>query len=137
MKDNEKTSGIGESDHEKYRDEAKEKYGNEVVEDSEQRIAGWSDGQKAANFKAGENIARELAELVNGPADAPEALDLARRQHEFLNKFWDCDLEAFRGMGNQYVDDERFAAYYDRFAPGLAAFFKKVIHTYADLVEIA
>lgn len=135
MKDNDRFSGIGEFDHAKYRDEAMEKFGERHVKASEERMAGWSDGQKAANFKAGEDIARELALLVDGPADAPEAVALARRQYDFVNMFWDCNLDAFRGMGNLYSEDERFAAYYERFAPGLAGFFRDVIHSYVNQAE--
>lgn len=134
MKDEDKFSGIGEFDHGKYRDEAMEKFGEAEVTASEERMAGWSDAQKAANFAAGVQIARELAELAGSGADPAgvAARDLARRQHEFVNRFWDCDLEAFRGMGAMYEADERFAAYYERFHPRLAAWFHRAIDAYVD-----
>ncbi len=132
MSDSEKFAGFEESVHEKYREEARKKYGNQVVAKSEAIIAGWSNGEKASAWKGGEGIARELAALMDGPPDSPGALALAKRQHDFVRQFWDCDIKAFREMGNLYVEDERFIEFYDNYAPGLADFFRQVIDVYVD-----
>lgn len=130
MSDREKFAGFGESVHEKYRQEARRKYGVQTVDASEAEITAWSDGEKASVWKEGKDIARELTGLMDGPPDAPEALALAKRQHDFVRRFWDCDNEAFRGMGKLYAEDEQFTAFYDNYAKGLAGFFKQVIDVY-------
>ena len=38
-------------------------------------------------------------------------------------------------MGALYEEDERFAAYYERFAPGLAVFFHQAIEAYVRNAE--
>lgn len=132
MSDKEKFAGFDESIHKKYRKEARQKYGDEAVNSSEAIITAWSDVKKASVWKDGEDIARELAALMGGPPDAPEAAALAKRQHDFIKQFWDCDIEAFQGMGKLYAEDERFTAFYDNYAPGLAGFFRQVIDVYVD-----
>ena len=131
MSDKDKFAGF-ENEHARYRDEAIERFGTSVVEDSEKRMAQMTDEEKANTFKEGVQIARELAALIENAPDSPETLALAARQHAFVNKFWDASPEAFRALGRSYADDERFRAYYDRFAPGLADFFADCIDAYVD-----
>ena len=135
MSDAEKFAGFDDSVQEEYLKEARRKYGAATVDASEAEIARWRDSEKASAWKEGEDIARELAVLMNGPADAPEALALAERQHAFVRRFWDCDIRAFREMGKLYDEDERFTAFYDKHARGTAGFFRQVIEAYADRAE--
>ncbi|MCG8453669.1 MAG: MerR family transcriptional regulator [Spirochaetales bacterium] len=131
MSDEDKFQGFEEAEAQ-YRDEAVAEYGASAVEASEQRMASWSDEKKAAVFAEGQTIAKELVEFLGGPVDAPGALALAKRQHEYVNQFWEASFPAFRDLGQSYGEDERFAAFYDAFAPGLGAFFAQVIACYVD-----
>jgi hypothetical protein len=36
----------------------------------------------------------------------------------------------YSNLGNMYVMDERFTAFYDKFAPGLAAYYNEAIQHY-------
>ncbi|MDP3488427.1 MAG: TipAS antibiotic-recognition domain-containing protein [Bacillota bacterium] len=38
----------------------------------------------------------------------------------------------FRGLGDLYVEDERFTANIDKVKPGLASFLRVVMHFYCD-----
>ncbi len=49
-----------------------------------------------------------------------------------MRAFYDPTIEMYRGLGNTYAEDPRFAAYYDAFAPGLAIFMKDAIKEYCD-----
>ncbi|MHB1043553.1 MAG: TipAS antibiotic-recognition domain-containing protein [Eubacteriales bacterium] len=44
--------------------------------------------------------------------------------------FYPCTLEMFSGLGKMYITDERFTAYYEKFAPGLAAYYNDAIQHY-------
>jgi hypothetical protein len=44
--------------------------------------------------------------------------------------FYPCSLEMYSNLGNMYVMDERFTAFYDKFAPGLAAYYNEAIQHY-------
>ena len=63
-------------------------------------------------------------------AQAQRACDLHR---QWLCRFWPDDTytkEAHRMMGEMYVGDERFRAYYEAIAPGCAEFFRDALNIY-------
>lgn len=45
------------------------------------------------------------------------------------------DNEEFRGIGQLYVDDERFTKNIDQFGEGLAAFMRDAMAVYADCMD--
>jgi MerR family transcriptional regulator, thiopeptide resistance regulator len=47
-------------------------------------------------------------------------------------RFWTPDAQAFKGLGQMYVDDPRFTATYDTIAPGLAEYYRDAMANYAD-----
>jgi len=78
-------------------------------------------GFMAAAFKTGDP-AGELAQ---------KAADLHR---QWLCYFWNSySKEAHAGLGQMYVDDPRFTAYYDEKQPGAAAFFRDAILVYTGM----
>ena len=44
---------------------------------------------------------------------------------------WTPTAQAYRGLGQLYVDDERFSARYEQIAPGLAAYQRDAMIVYA------
>ncbi|MFN4214206.1 MerR family transcriptional regulator [Exiguobacterium sp.] len=51
--------------------------------------------------------------------------------HQFIHDhFYDCSLDMFSGLGQMYVSDERFTAFYDKYAPGLAVYYNDAIQHY-------
>ncbi|STO07075.1 MerR family transcriptional regulator [Exiguobacterium aurantiacum] len=51
--------------------------------------------------------------------------------HAFINDhFYDCSLDMFSGLGQMYVADARFTAFYDKYAPGLAVYYNDAIQHY-------
>jgi len=58
--------------------------------------------------------------------------ELVRQHHLYINdRFYTCSMEMYRGLGELYVDDERFAKNFDRIRPGLARFVRDAIRIYA------
>jgi DNA-binding transcriptional MerR regulator len=78
--------------------------------------------------------ARFVSLLRSGtPADADDARAAAEAQRASLERwFYHCPPEMHRGLGDLYVDDPRFTAYYERRAPGLARYIRDAIHANAD-----
>lgn len=64
------------------------------------------------------------AGVAPGSARAEE---LRVRHQDSIRRFYDCDDEMQRCLAQMYVDDERFARYYDDAEPGLAGFVHDVI----------
>ena len=72
------------------------------------------------------------------PAEGTAAMDAAEAHRQHLTRwFYDCTTEIHRGLGRVYVDDPRFAANYERVAPGLATYLRDAILAKADRQDAA
>lgn len=116
----------------KYGKEIREKYGDEQVNKSNEKVKNMTQAQYEEATKLGEEVLRVLHEafLTGDPAGelAQKAADLHR---QWLGYFWDhYSKEAHAGLAQMYVDDERFKAYYDQKQPGTAEFFREAIFIY-------
>ncbi len=60
---------------------------------------------------------------------------LIAEHYKGVQLFYDCPLEMYRRLGKMYVDDPRFAVYYDRHRPGLAVFVSDAIAYFCDIRE--
>jgi transcriptional regulator, merR family protein len=78
-----------------------------------------------------ETVALEtaLAEAMRSGVEpgSPEANALAQWHRKDLNRWFEVSISKQVLIGRGYVADERFARYYDKRAPGLAAWLKDVI----------
>ena len=54
------------------------------------------------------------------------------RHHAWVCHFWTPDREAYIGLGQLYVDDERFTATIDRAGAGLSAYLRDAMKVYAE-----
>ncbi|NLY89444.1 MAG: MerR family transcriptional regulator [Firmicutes bacterium] len=103
-----------------------------TIDKANARIAALSkSGQEefAEKFKA---IYENLAKVRHLPADSEEALAAIEEWYLFLNKMGDYSLEAFKNLGEMYVDDPRFTENIDKFGEGLAKFMRDAMAVYAD-----
>lgn len=118
----------------RYRDEAIEKYGRETVEDSERRVRSLSKEDWGRIEAETTDINQRLADMMDTHApDAPEVQQQIQRWYDLLNQnFGDYSPEMFRGLGDLYVEDERFTAHYDQVRPGLATMLRDAMHVFAD-----
>ncbi len=99
-------------EHNPYEAEARERWGDEVVDASKRRMQGWSaeeaEQARTAYTRVHEGLAPLLADGV--PVDDPRVQELVRLHFETTSLFWTPDAAAYRGLGQMYVDDERFRA---------------------------
>jgi DNA-binding transcriptional MerR regulator len=136
MSDKEKFKGFKQKlidDNEaKYGQEIRDKYGYEVVNKSNQKVKGMSE----RDYEEATKLANELTETLQiafrtgdpAGASAQKAADLHR---QWLCYYWDSySKEAHAGLGQMYVDDPRFTAYYDEKQPGTAVFLRDAILVY-------
>lgn len=116
-----------------YAAEARERYGAVAVE-SQQRAASW-DGATAGQIKAeGDAVHRGLAAAMQAGTSVGDAgvQELVARHHAWVSHFWTPGRDAYIGLGQLYVDDERFTANIDATAPGLAAYLRDAMAVYAQ-----
>ncbi|NLM46131.1 MAG: MerR family transcriptional regulator [Firmicutes bacterium] len=113
----------------KYGREIREKYGEEAVERSNRQFRNMSqeDYERFKNLE--QEVKNTLAEAVKtGDPAGPSAQKAAALHKEWLTCAWGhYSPEAHAGIVQMYVDDPRFAAYYDAIRPGAAAFLRDAV----------
>ena len=69
--------------------------------------------------------------MDRGPEDA-EVQEQIAEYFKHICKFYECTSEIFRGLGELYVSDERFADYFRKFDPDLPQFMREAMAAYCD-----
>jgi hypothetical protein len=69
--------------------------------------------------------------MPEGP-NSPIVQKLISQHYDRLRLFYEPNLMMYRGLGDMYVADPRFSAYYEKFQPGLAEFMKAAINQFCD-----
>lgn len=127
MSNQEKFEGFDFS-HNPYEQEAREKWGDQAVDEANEKAKNMTSfDQEKFN-----EIYRNLASLRHLSPHSKEAQDGIHEWFDFLNKFGNYSLEAFKGLGQMYIDDERFTKNIDQFGEGLALFMRDAMTVYAD-----
>lgn len=117
-----------------YEDEVKERWGNtEAYKESMSKTARYTkEDWERINETQMQNL-KDLCDLYNTktPHDDPRVQAVVDRSRKFISdNFYQCPPDVFSGLGQMYVTDERFTAYYEKFAPGLAAYYNDAIQFY-------
>lgn len=131
MTDREKFEGFDFS-HNPYEQEARERWGDKTVDQANAKIENKTKEEKEAMERETNAIYRHLAELRHDPPESKEAQAAIKEWYEFLNNMSHYSLDAFKGLGQMYVDDERFTNSIDRFGDGLAEFMRDAMAIYAN-----
>jgi MerR family transcriptional regulator, multidrug-efflux activator len=113
----------------KYSEEAKQKYGKEIVEKTEEKTKeDWVNIQHKTDA-----IYKKILERIDqGPADPMVQQEVGKWRQLITDHYYDCTLEIFRGLGDMYVADERFTAFYNKYDERLATFLRDAMHIYCD-----
>lgn len=132
MKDEELYDGLtGElKEHQR---EAQERWGQtEAWRQSRERTKHWTKADYAKIAEDGKKFTQQLADTMDQGATSPEFQALIKHHHAGIEVFYDCPLAMYRNLGQMYVDDPRFAAYYNKFRPGLNVVVRDAIAYYCD-----
>lgn len=117
-----------------YEAEARERWGDEAVDASKERIKSWSaaDAEKARTGYV--RVHEGLAPLLAGgvPVSDERVQALVALHYEITSLFWTPDAEAYRGLGQMYVDDERFRANIGQGNNALVSYLRDAMRVYAD-----
>jgi DNA-binding transcriptional MerR regulator len=136
MKDTEKFEGFKQKlidDNQKqYGTEIRARYGEDAVSASNQKLKGMTEEQ----YKEVEDLSAELNETLKAALEQGDPAGELAQKACALHKKWLCyywpdySKEAHAGLGQMYVDDPRFTAYYDKIAPGCAEFLRDALLVY-------
>ncbi|MFD4142226.1 MerR family transcriptional regulator [Streptomyces sp. NPDC058572] len=127
----EKFEVFGDNDPEQYAQEVEQRWGGtEAYAESQRRVSrytkdDWKRMQdENADWGARYNALMEAGEQPTGE----RAMDLAEEHRRHIcTWFYDCTYEIHTCLGEMYVSDERFTAFYDEIRPGMAVHLRDAI----------
>ena len=123
-----------EDNEEKYGKEIREKYGDDEVNKSNQKVKNMTkeDHDKIQKLTLEFNETLKLA-FEQGDPTSELAMKACELHKKWLMFFWSgYSKEAHKGLGQMYVDDERFKKHYEKIAVGCTEFFRDAINYYID-----
>jgi DNA-binding transcriptional MerR regulator len=131
-------AGFPREQGEAYRKEAIEKYGEQTILRSENKLRQLT---KDEFKKLGEEqaaVAKKLRNLMHLPPEHNEVQEQVARHYSIIRVFWgtdgssDTQAEAYKGLGSLYVADERFTAVDGKPDPEFAKFMNNAMCYFAD-----
>lgn len=136
MKDKEMFKGFDIDEIEKhkkiYSEEVKEKWGNtSSYQESESKTSKYNKDDWKRISKDMEMIYKKIIDNMDkGIEDTSIKEAIEELRCHITTNFYNCTPEIFKGLGNMYVDDERFTKNIDKYKEGLSLFLRNVIHHY-------
>lgn len=130
--DQELYSGFEAGQGEAYRAEASEKWSDDEVAATEERLRKLSKTEWETIKQQGENNAAKIALLTDLDPSSAEVQEAIAEHYRFIGNFYEVSEERYRGLAQLYAEDERFRAYYDKHRAGLADFICKAIGIFCD-----
>jgi DNA-binding transcriptional MerR regulator len=132
LTDAELYEGFSQKEIDSMKREVQERYDPELVAESNRRVSRMSKAEWQAVRADGDAVSRRMAELMgHDPAD-PQVQQTIARHHAWIENFYPCSAEIYRGLGELYTSDDRFRAHYEAYGPGLADFMQAAMNVYAD-----
>ena len=116
----------------KYGAEVRARYGDQTVDQSSAKLSAMTKEQYADTDALAKAVNEAiLTAFETGDPQGELAQQACALHKEWLMRYWnDYSPEAHVGLAQMYVDDPRFAAYYDAIAPGCAQFLRDAIVSY-------
>ncbi|WDQ34465.1 MerR family transcriptional regulator [Paenibacillus marchantiae] len=118
--------------HNPYEQEARERWGDQAVDHANQKLHNQSTGEQKALSDQMNSIYARLAAIRHTDPNCAEAQAGISEWYSYLNNMGNYSPEVFRGLGQMYVDDERFTRNIDQFGEGLAVFMRDAMAEFAD-----
>ena len=128
MTNEEKFSGVDFS-HNPYEQEAREKWGDEKVNQANQNLKKMGTKEAEREFDV---IYTKLADVRHLDPESDTAQQEIEKWYDFLNKVGEYTPEMFKNLGEMYTADERFTKNIDKYGDGLAEFMKEAMTVYYE-----
>lgn len=138
MKNDDLYGGFTKKQMEEYKKEAKKRWGDtDAYKQSEERTKHWKKEDYDRIAEEGKKWTQKLSVMRDKgfAVDSPEIQEMIRQHYHALKTFYEPNYEMYKGLGQMYVDDSRFTAYYEKFGKGLAIFMRDAMHHFVDIQE--
>ncbi|OWA37923.1 MerR family transcriptional regulator [Saccharibacillus sp. O16] len=119
--------------HNPYEQEARERWGDAAIDESKRKLESRTrtPAMQEELKQEWEERMKSLAEIRHEDPASPQAQEAIGAWYTFLGNFGTYSYEAFAGLGQMYVQDERFTQNIDQYGEGLAAFMSEAMTIYA------
>jgi len=120
-------------DYTQYDDEARERWPEEFEQSRREAAAMSADDVERMQRETTEQMIRMAEFLAAGtPVDDATVQAEIHTHYQGMCRFWTPGQEAYKCLGQMYVDDNRFRENYERIAHGLAEYQRDAMIVYAD-----
>lgn len=127
----EKFEVFGDDDPDQYAEETERRWGDtDAYRESQRRTSAYTKDDwlriKQENEEWGRLFVAQM-ESGEGP-ESEAAMDLAEDHRQGIcRNFYECPYEIHTGLGEMYVADERFTAFFEAIKPGMAEYLRDAI----------
>ncbi len=105
-----------------YEEEARKRWGDQIVEDSNRKVQKMSTLEQKAFAEKNQAVFQMLASLRHLNPASDEAQSGIEMWYDLVNQMGSYSPEAFKKLGQMYIEDERFLKNIDQYGEGLARF---------------
>ncbi|SMC44478.1 MerR family transcriptional regulator [Pedobacter africanus] len=130
--------GLSADEAKKYRDQAIDSYGEEVVIHAEEHLKSLSKSDMQVLVLRQKELGKAILLLKDLPADSDRVQGLVHEHYLNTRKLWgthdasDKQAEAYYGLGQLYLSDERFTSESGVFGPEFRTFISEAIAAYVN-----
>lgn len=128
-------------DPKQYEEEVRERWGHtEAYRESARRAAGYGEREWTQILADADAVMADFARLLAAgqPADGDGAQAVAERHRQHMTHwFYEVAPQTHRNLAELYIADDRYAASYEKVAPGLAQYVHDAVIANADATEAA
>ena len=131
MKNEEKFQGFRWEGSDPYKEEAIDKYGEEVISSSYKRMKSHEEEMVQEMNRIFQTLANQCQKKI--PVEDEHSQTIINDLYQTINRYsFDCSLEVFKSIGLGYVSDPRFTENIDQFDPGTAKYACEAIGCYVN-----
>ena len=127
---------FGDWSPDEHEQEAEERWGTTTAyAESRRRVSSYTKDDWQQILDEAGQLESSMADALRAGVDpaSERGRALAERHREQISQwYYDCGYQMHRGLGQMYVDDERFRSRYEEIEPGLAAWLCAAIAANAD-----
>lgn len=133
MTDKDLYGGFTKEEMDVYAEEARQRWGHtEAFKQSQERTKHWTKEDYARLKEDADKWMKHLAAHMHHAPESPIVQQLIDQHYNSLRTFYEPSPELYRGLAEMYITDERFTAYFERYATGLAQFMHDAMMSYVD-----
>ena len=123
-------NGLSDKQIEQYRNEVRERWGEDTLKESEDRIAGMGKAGFAKVQAEGASIFETIGDNISKGFDSDEVQEQIAKWRKWLDNFSSYSDEALLGLGQAYSKDPRFTKVFSDIHEDLPEFLTKAIEYY-------